>query len=491
VVAAVDRWRTWRVLALIALVVVAVGTESMWLPLVSLDEQSNVVYGDQVLVGRVPHRDFFATYGPANYWLIAGAFHLFGASVESQRGVGLVYHFAVCAGVFVCCTTRGKGIALAAAVTAALFMIPLGSIAYAWFAALALVLFSVALLRRAPPGAAYGVAGALGASCAWWRPEMVGVAAMSAIPFLVPMGRRRLSYLVGFGAAIAAMVAYSFAVGPEWVTNVLTRVGVDAGYANVDPYVIFGGAVVVGLGVAMAVCGFRRRERICFSIAILITASLPQLLQRPDLAHLLFIACATVPLSMAHTLAAGDAGPEAAETSRLLRLELGTWLASALAVTLVVGVLGVLGRVRNDVVHVREGDRSLIADAASARRIRATVDELTSASSGTPVFIGAQNMSQPTLTWAMLYHLLPPSSVQAYYLEIPPGLNDAQAGRLGKDIRTSQVLLLTPFSDGDRRLLFPKIGPIADDADAAVRETFCPTAETPYGGVFERCAASE
>lgn len=490
-VAAVDKWTTWRVLLLIALVVAAAGTTSVWLPLLSLDEQSNVVYGDLVLAGRVAHRDFFATYGPANYWLIAGAFDLFGASVESQRVVGLLYHLAVGVAVYLCCTQRGRGVAVAAATTAVLFLMPLGSIAYAWLAALSLVLLSMALLQRSSSPVAFGVAGALGASCAWWRPEMVAVAGLTAIPYLVPGFRKATSYSLGLASALAGMAVYSATIGPEWLTNVWTRVGVDAGYSNVDPYVVVGGAVVVASGTAMLVCGIKRRERTCFSIAILVAAGLPQLLQRPDLAHLVFVACATVPLSVAHVLPAArgviadDARP--ADTSRVLRLELGAWLLGTLTFALVVGVLGVVERWRTDVVHVQVGSRSLLASADSAPRIRDTIDALTSASAGAPVFIGAMDMSKPTLTWAMFYHLLPSSSVQAYYLEIPPGLDDVQAARLADDVHSADVLLLSEFSDENRELLFPNIQPIADDADVVVREEFCAGPQTGFGVVFTRC----
>jgi hypothetical protein len=475
---------------MIAIVVLAAGTSSFWLPMLYLDEQSNVVYGDQVLAGRVPHRDFFATYGPANYWLIAGAFSLFGASVESQRGVGLLYHYAIGIAVYLCCVRRGRGVAIAAATTAVLLLIPIGSIAFAWLAAMSMVLFSVAVLQRASSPVRFGLAGAIGASCAWWRPEMIAVAGLTAIPFLLPGVRRGLSYCLGFGAVLIAMATYTLAVGPEWLTNVLNRIDVDAGYSSVHPYVILGALVVLALGATMLVCGIRRRERTCIAISILAAAGMPQLLQRPDAWHLLFVACAVLPLSVAHTMP--PVGPSTAEGhrphhSRLLRFKLDALLASTLTIAVVVGVTGVIERLQMNVVHVRVGSRSLIADAESAPQIRATIDALSSASAGSPVFIGALDMSTPTLTWAMLYHLLPASSVQAYYLEIPPGLDDEQATRLADDVRSAHALLLTEFSEESRKLLFPRIEPIADHANVVVRDHFCAGTQTSLGVVLPRC----
>lgn len=238
----------------------------------------------------------------------------------------------------------------------------------------------------------------------------------------------------------------------------------------------------------MVICGIRRQERTCFSISILVAASLPQLLQRPDLAHVAFVACATVPLGIAHLLPPASttsaAGHRPDYESRLLRLELNSWLVSMLAIAVAMGVVGVVERLRTDVVHVQVGSHSLIANPDSAPQIWAALHALTSASPGSRVFIGALDMSQPTLTWAMLYHLLPASSVQAYYLEIPPGLSDEQAARLADDVRSAHVLLLTKFSDEQREQLFPKIAPIANYADVVVRDHFCAGQQTGLGVVF-------
>lgn len=474
----------------VAFVVLAVGCRSFWEPLLSLDEQSNMVYGDQVLAGRVPHRDFFVTYGPANYWVIAGSFAVLGPSVESQRAVGLLYHFAVGAAVYLCCSRRDRTAALAAAVTSVLLLTPLGSIAYAWLAALAAVLLSLAILQRATSLSAFALAGLVGGCSAWWRPEMLVVAGLTAAAFCLPSARRVMAHALGLAVALLPMAVFTAIAGPAWLANILTRAGVDAGYSRVDPYVVLGCAVVAALALAMLGCGVVRRDRMCIALFLLVAAGLPQVLQRPDIAHLVFVAGAAVPLCVAHVLPPGNGppdGPIQPAPSGLLRLELNAWMVSAVLAATAVGVVGVVRFDADAVHHVSVGDRSVIVEADVAPLLRETVESLTTASAGAPVFIGAQDMSQPTVTWAMLYHLLPQSSVRAYYLEIPPGLDDVQAARLAADVRSARVLLLTEFTEADRRILFPHVRPISPIANVAVREGFCLVGETAYGELLTRC----
>jgi hypothetical protein len=60
------------------------------------DEGITLVGAERVLRGDVPHRDFYALYGPGQFYVIAGLFKLFGASVLVER---------VCITVMSACST--------------------------------------------------------------------------------------------------------------------------------------------------------------------------------------------------------------------------------------------------------------------------------------------------------------------------------------------------------------------------------------------------
>src|SRR5204862_2671000 len=55
------------------------------------DEGILVSFPVRVLQGAVPYRDFELFYGPANTYVVAGAFELFGASLAAERAIGLVF----------------------------------------------------------------------------------------------------------------------------------------------------------------------------------------------------------------------------------------------------------------------------------------------------------------------------------------------------------------------------------------------------------------
>jgi hypothetical protein len=53
---------------------------------VNLYDEGITLFGaDRVLHGDVPHRDFYALYGPGQFYVLAGLYKLFGASVLVER----------------------------------------------------------------------------------------------------------------------------------------------------------------------------------------------------------------------------------------------------------------------------------------------------------------------------------------------------------------------------------------------------------------------
>ena len=62
------------------------------------DEALLLVYPQRIISGQWPNRDFFTAYGPGQFWLLAGVYKIFGASVIAERLVGLFLHAALVIG---------------------------------------------------------------------------------------------------------------------------------------------------------------------------------------------------------------------------------------------------------------------------------------------------------------------------------------------------------------------------------------------------------
>ncbi|WP_392544864.1 hypothetical protein [Oryzobacter telluris] len=478
----------------IAGAVALTGLAGLWDPDLTLDAQSNLVYADQVLSGRVPHRDFFVTYGPANYYVLAAAFALMEPSVEVQRLVALTYEAALALGVYACCARRGRSIALAAALTTVLYVSFIEVTAYAWFGGLAVTLAAVAILQRPPPAWTGAVSGALIAMSTFWRAEMLIVGLACALPFVVRSRVRFRPFVVGLGVGLVPVALYAGVAGRQWAVNMFGRAGANAGYASLDPSVIAGGAVLILAVFAMVVLGMRRADPSAIFVAVYVAVQLPQLAQRPDVLHLVFVAASSIPLAVAHIVpagaagAAGSPGAEDGEASGALLAPMSRlWLGGVAAIVLMSGALDAAGTPWREVEQVAVGNHSVIASKDTAPRMRHTVQALERASGGGSVFLGAQDMSKPTLTWAFFYHLMPARAADGYYLEVPPGLDLTQQERLASDVEGASVLLLTEFSDEERARLFPRLPDLSDVANDAVRRSFCRGEETPYGTVFVRC----
>jgi hypothetical protein len=59
------------------------------------DEGFNLVAAMRVAAGQVPHRDFYVNYGPAQFYVLAGLFHLFGTSIFVERMYDLALRSAI------------------------------------------------------------------------------------------------------------------------------------------------------------------------------------------------------------------------------------------------------------------------------------------------------------------------------------------------------------------------------------------------------------
>ena len=65
-----------------------------------MDEGTLLVYPEMVQRGAVPYRDFETFYGPANPYLLAAVYRIFGTTVGVERTVGFLYRALIFVAIF-------------------------------------------------------------------------------------------------------------------------------------------------------------------------------------------------------------------------------------------------------------------------------------------------------------------------------------------------------------------------------------------------------
>lgn len=464
------------------------------IPPPSQDEWILLVYADQILDGRLPHRDFFTVYGPGTFALVGAAFRTLGASVEAERAVGLGYHIALAVGVMQLTRRYGRAPSVAVGMACAVILLPLQLIAYAWLGALAAVIWALVLLDRGSSRRLVVLAGVLAGAAGFWRPEMIVVSVLASCPFIIRTRRWR-PFVAGLTLGLTPTIAYGFVVGPQLVKNiVLDRLTVRAGLdVSRTPLALWALVAIVGTCCAvLVVAAVRARSRASISDAVLALLLMAQTLQRLDLDHLSFSACVVVPLVLAKVCAFVPVSAPSREGSLFSRLT-PPFIAVAAVLFLANGVDAVIRHQQHPPVHVAVGDRSLIvADAAAASELESTLAQISRVSPpGSSVFLGDKDMSRPTVSWILLYHLLPDLRSDAYYLELPPGVAEKRGSPLVADITGADVLVLADVPAARTALLFPYLGLGSEDANQTVASEFCAVAETAYGTVYTHCAPTQ
>ena len=110
------------------------------------DEGLLLTYSDRLLRGAMPHRDYFTAYGPGGFWVMAGAFKLFGASLFVERCMGLIYRLAILLAVFFFGLRKGRIIAVIGSILCGMLSLANDLYAIAFLLALALAMWSLWLL---------------------------------------------------------------------------------------------------------------------------------------------------------------------------------------------------------------------------------------------------------------------------------------------------------------------------------------------------------
>lgn len=129
----------------------------------------------------------------------------------------------------------------------------------------------------------------------------------------------------------------------------------------------------------------------------------------------------------------------------------------------------------------------------AARDAQLLVDDLRDlATPGDLLFVGTADLRKTPYSDAYLYFLLPDLVPSTYYIEMDPGMANAEGSGLADDVASSDWLILSHVWDAwdepnDSREL------MSDDANRVVREQFCEVRTYPEGSfvLYERCAGPD
>ena len=108
-----------------------------------MDEGTLLVYPEMVQRGAIPYRDFETFYGPANPYLLAGIYAIFGTNIGVERTAGLLYRIAILVALFGLARRWGTPIAAGCMLLTGFLLLPLGVAAFAWIGAMVCALFFV------------------------------------------------------------------------------------------------------------------------------------------------------------------------------------------------------------------------------------------------------------------------------------------------------------------------------------------------------------
>jgi hypothetical protein len=275
------------------------------------DEGLMLQAGERIADGQLPYRDFYANYGPGQYFLIGGLDWLFGPSLLTWRIVRVLLDAGVAVLAYALVRRDApEPLALGAWLAAAAAM-AYPSIPHPNPTALALGLGGLLLAQRRP-----ALAGALAGLAIVFRLDL-GAAALVGVMLLAPSERRFRAALTGVGVALVLMAplviaapsdfwdqTIGFALDEQGLQRLPLPGAWDGGFEpnkileHYYPYVLLAAAA---LWLAAAVRG--RLPARLWAAAPLAAAGVLYLLARADVYHLVPLA-AVLPVLLATAAAA-------------------------------------------------------------------------------------------------------------------------------------------------------------------------------------------
>jgi phage shock protein PspC (stress-responsive transcriptional regulator) len=524
-----ERQRDVIALAMIAVVFLIPLRGLLRAPGPPMEEGFMLVFPERVLHGDVPNRDFLHLYGPGSLWALAGAFKVFGVSLLTERIFGLLQQMAVVFGVFAIARAWGRRLAVCCALTSAVIIIPFGLTALAWVGGIGLALLGLASALRARSTRVETqarrwavIAGVLLGVAVLFRLDLALAVGLAVLALCWELPRSRTTRLLGGIAAGVAPYAIHLAMaGPGNAVRgmildplIHLRGGrslpIPPSWSHLDGFLQRSGAfqqipwplpslsaskelflwffllllvdaflLVVGWRVTRANPG-SSRARALLVVALFSAGLLPQAIQRVDSAHFAWVGCVSFGFL---PLAVFEAIRRLARRAEFGRVALASG-AAVLAIVLVViptftfrrygdYTLQTFGFHRNSyliernrrVFYYGKQDRAAAANMVIAAAARISKP-------GQRLFVGPVNLRKTPYSDAFLYYMLPELRPATYYIEMDPGVANADNSRLPNDLASADVVILSSIWDnwnepnGSRKVGSPK-------AEQVLAREFC------------------
>lgn len=466
-----------------------------------MEEGFMLAFPEFVLNGLRPNRDFLHLYGPGSLWALAGTYKIFGVSLATERWFGVLQQVGIIAGVVGLAIYWGRLMALTAGILAIAFVIPpIGLTALAWDGAVALLLIGLLCglegRRRitSPPtalkfslcaGLLLGlgltfrpdlvIAAALGGTAASWGlgsrffKRMLAGTALGVSPYLLHL------FLSGPMNVIRGMVldpvfklrgGRRLPIPPSWsdFDSVLQRVGAEqlprwpAPLSSPAQLALWFWVLIFSVFFILCISiwsirrdGARFNARALLAIGAMSLGMLPQAIQRADSAHLSWVSCvplAFLPIAVfefRHLLR-----PKASDRSGVA---LGVITAALLIFAVTPHFTARIyadytaqsfGYRRTAVPITHKGrlfyyGRPEVQGAAEA--LLARIDSISRP--GDRLFVGTSDLRRTPYSDAYLYYLLPRLTPATYFVEMDPGMANADDSRMPSDLASADLVVLS------------------------------------------------
>lgn len=475
-----------------------------------------LAFPELVLKGFVPHRDFLHLYGPGGLWLLSAVYEIAGVTIEAERTVGYLQQVGVAFGVFTALRPWGRWVAAAGGVTAAVIVIPpIGLVALAWVGAVALGLWMLnATLAGARRGdhRLVGLGGVLGGLALLWRPDLVLAVGLPGIVLLTVLEVRLRKWFVGGLAAGAA--PYLFLLAWAGAGNVIEglflepvfdlrggrRLPLPPSFGEFDGFLQRAGLLAeppwplptlgsplqlsIWLGLILAASVFlfvqgralakRGGDRTLVVLALFSCGLLPQALQRADSTHLAWVSCvpfALVAAALADVLRDKPwrrwVAALAMPAVMLLVVPDFTWRSYSDYVAEGFGQARSSGRMEHDGRVFYYGRPDAVV---AVNEMLPIVDEVSEP--GDTLFVGTGDLRKTPYSEAFLYYLLPDLDPATRYLEMDPGVANAEDSGMADELRAADVVILSSIRDDwDEPNDSRDFGP--DEPNQVIAEEFC------------------
>ena len=535
-------------LAVVAVACVLPAIELWRAPGPPMEEGFMLVFPELVLEGEVPNRDFLHLYGPGSLWALAGTFKVFGTGLATERAVGLLQQLGVAFGVFALLRPWGRWVAAVGGAMAAIIIVsPIGLTALAWTGGLALALWALnhALGALDTPADSSRrkrglvIAGLLAGAALLYRPDLVAAIGLAAVVIgrqLDRAGRVRLAgslavgvspYLVHIAMAGLDNVIRGLVIEPVFELRAGRSLPFPPTWSRFDGFfqrawrlvepswplpappttaqlslwvgLLFAAtAVLVALGIR---CG-RRGERRLLALALFSVGLLPQALQRPDATHLAWVSCVPIGLLPAAIVEAQRAWRPRWSAARAMVVAAAVPVVAtmALAPHFIWGlytdhVRRSFGFDELEVGTIRRDDRvwyyGWLEAVVAVNRMVPDVERISEP--GDSLFVGTGDLRKTPYSEAFLYHLFPELEPATRYIEMDPGIANAEDSGMADELRQADIVILSSIRDDwDEPNDSRQFGP--NEPNEVMDEEFCLVGsygEGPYGRslyeLHERC----